>query len=215
MENFYEFADGSKVCNKVFYREIDNFLTPEQCETLKQAAKDVKLEKSHVGEKNSTLDTNIRNSEQAWLKWNHNEVTRYVRNKVMKYISSEEFRDCFPPINHETDLEDIQIVRYGVNGKYDPHYDGTECGKDVGVDCFANQRIATVLMYLNDDFKGGETKFPRFNVDVKPKKGKALFFWVSEPNSRLVYDETLHGGNPVIEGEKWIATQWIRAPMAA
>ena len=213
-ETFYEFADGTKVCNKVFYFELDNFLTPAQCDELRAAAIDHNMYDSKVGESKSSLDLNVRRSTQTWFKHDEHDLAKFIKEKVKSLISSGRLGGCFNGVSADKDFEDVQVVRYAQQGKYDPHYDATECGDDLGVPCIANQRIATVLMYLNDDFEGGETRFPHLNVSVKPKKGKALFFWVSDQRSRLVYNETLHGGDPVRTGEKWIATQWIRAPGA-
>jgi prolyl 4-hydroxylase len=64
-------------------------------------------------------------------------------------------------------------------------------------------------VYLNDGFEGGNTAFPKLGASIVPKKGKAVLFWVSDPETRDLFEETLHGGDPVTEGEKWIATQWV------
>jgi prolyl 4-hydroxylase len=62
-------------------------------------------------------------------------------------------------------------------------------------------------MYLNEPAKGGSTTFPDINLAISPKKGSAVFFSYdrAHPTSR-----TLHGGSPVLEGEKWVATKWLR-----
>ena len=212
LEPFFEFADGSKVCNNTFYKEIDDFLTPTQCDQLMKHTLDKGLHDSRVGEEARTLDTNVRRSAQAWFAHNENDVVAFIKEKVLSIMRGTEMSHCFPDIHEKKSFEDVQVVRYEANGKYDPHYDGTECGDDVKQECYKNQRIATFLIYLNDDFEGGETRFPNINnTRIKPKKGKALFFWVSDQANRLVYNETLHGGDPVVSGNKWIATQWVRA----
>jgi prolyl 4-hydroxylase len=70
-------------------------------------------------------------------------------------------------------------------------------------------RYYTLLIYLNDDFEGGETVFPKINKFVKPKKGKAVLFQ-SVDHRGVIIDEAFHGGNPVSAGQKWIANKWIR-----
>jgi prolyl 4-hydroxylase len=211
-ETFYEFADGSKVCNRVFFFEIDSFLTTETCDRFMIDATNHDMHDSKVGESKSAIDTNVRRSKQTWFKHNENDIAKYIKQRVAQVMSNSKVAQCFEGVSPDKDFEDVQVVRYAQSGKYDPHFDATECGDDVGVKCVSNQRIATVLIYLNDNFEGGHTRFPNLNVSIKPKKGKAVFFWVSDKNSRLVYNETLHGGDPVTSGEKWIATQWIRAP---
>ena len=69
-----------------------------------------------------------------------------------------------------------------------------------------NPRIATAITYLNEDFEGGETSFPLLNITIKPEKGSVLYF---EYNNEYK-DMTLHSGDKVKSGTKYIATSWIR-----
>ncbi|KAH0449757.1 hypothetical protein IEQ34_020449 [Dendrobium chrysotoxum] len=84
------------------------------------------------------------------------------------------------------------------------------------------QRVATMLMYLNDEVEGGETHFPMAGdgecscggkmvkgICVKPNKGDAVLFWSMGLNGESDH-KSLHGGCPVLEGEKWSATKWMR-----
>ena len=46
-------------------------------------------------------------------------------------------------------------------------------------------------------------------LSIAPKKGSAMYFeYCSSKNE--VNPLTLHAGMPVIKGEKWIATKWMR-----
>ena len=56
---------------------------------------------------------------------------------------------------------------------------------------------------------GGETYFPKLGLKVYPKKGMAVYFEYFY-NDQTLNELTLHGGAPVVTGEKWIATQWFR-----
>jgi prolyl 4-hydroxylase len=71
------------------------------------------------------------------------------------------------------------------------------------------QRIVTFLLYLNDDYTGGETDFPRLGVSHKGRRGEGLFFSnalpTREPDLRMI-----HAGRPPLSGEKWIVSQFIR-----
>jgi prolyl 4-hydroxylase len=82
----------------------------------------------------------------------------------------------------------------------------------ISCDEFANrnnsgQRKSTLLVYLNDTFTEGETEFPSLNIKIIPKKGKGIFFYNIGKDEKVLND-SYHKGNPVVNGEKWIATIW-------
>jgi len=112
------------------------------------------------------------------------------------------------PLDH---AEGIQIINYRLGGEYRPHFDffpPDEAGSKVHT-ARGGQRIATIIMYLNDVDEGGETIFPEISLTIPPRKGDAVYF--SYCNSLGQVDrQSLHGGNPVLKGEKWIATKWMR-----
>jgi prolyl 4-hydroxylase len=62
-------------------------------------------------------------------------------------------------------------------------------------------------MYLNEPQQGGGTTFPDAGLEVAPQRGNAVFFSYDRPTPAT---RTLHGGAPVIVGEKWVATKWLR-----
>ncbi|PJI87739.1 proline hydroxylase [Sphingomonas koreensis] len=100
-----------------------------------------------------------------------------------------------------TQGEPLTILRYQPGQEYRPHLD-TIAGA-------ANQRIRTVLIYLNGGFRGGETSFPLLNLTVIPRGGDALMFDTLLPDG-VPNPRAQHAGTPVIEGVKWLATRWIR-----
>ena len=72
------------------------------------------------------------------------------------------------------------------------------------------QRILTVLIYLNDNFEGGETGFKNLNFKTKAKPGDALVFYPLGKEGKYCHPKALHAGLPVLRGEKWIANVWFR-----
>ena len=105
--------------------------------------------------------------------------------------------------------EGIQVLHYRPGAEYKPHYDYFDPAQSGTPTILkrGGQRVATVVMYLNDPVIGGGTTFPDVQLEVAPVKGNAVFFSYerAHPVSR-----TLHGGAPVVEGEKWVATKWLR-----
>jgi prolyl 4-hydroxylase len=105
--------------------------------------------------------------------------------------------------------EGLQILHYRPGAEYKPHYDYFD-PNEPGTPTIlkrGGQRVATLVMYLSEPEKGGGTIFPDVHLEVAPKRGNAVFFSYTRahPSTR-----TLHGGTPVIAGEKWIATKWLR-----
>lgn len=110
------------------------------------------------------------------------------------------------PLDHG---EGLQVLHYGVGAEYKPHYDYFDPDQPGSVPVLkrGGQRVASVVMYLNTPRQGGGTVFPDVQFEVAPIKGNAVFFSYDRPDP---ITRSLHGGSPVIEGEKWVATKWLR-----
>ncbi|HEU5296158.1 MAG TPA: 2OG-Fe(II) oxygenase [Burkholderiaceae bacterium] len=105
--------------------------------------------------------------------------------------------------------EGLQVLRYRPGAQYKAHHDyfdpaqpGTPTILQRG-----GQRVASIVMYLNTPPRGGGTGFPDVGVEVGPMRGNAVFFSYDRPH---VMTRSLHAGLPVLEGEKWVATKWLR-----
>jgi len=105
--------------------------------------------------------------------------------------------------------EGLQVLHYQPGAEYKPHYDYFDPVHPGSASILkrGGQRVGTLLMYLNTPKKGGGTIFPDVGFEVAPIKGNACFFSYDRAH---VNTKSLHGGSPVIEGEKWVATKWLR-----
>lgn len=107
--------------------------------------------------------------------------------------------------------EGLQVVRYGVADEYRPHFDWID--PDVpGLSqhlAVGGQRLATLILYLNDVAAGGATSFPATGLSVMPRKGNALFFRNTDVQG-VPEQRSLHAGDPVLKGVKFIANKWLR-----
>lgn len=114
-----------------------------------------------------------------------------------------------PPENGEG----LQLLHYQPGQHYVPHWDYFPPERASSADIvrpeIGGQRIATFLIYLNTLPMGGETEFPRAGIKVAAVQGNACFFSYRGADGALD-PLTLHSGNAVIEGEKWIAVKWLR-----
>lgn len=105
--------------------------------------------------------------------------------------------------------EGLQVLRYAPGAEYKPHHDYFDVSQPgtPAVLRRGGQRVATIVTYLNSPRRGGATVFPEIELDIAPVKGNAVFFSYDRPHPDT---GTLHGGAPVLEGEKWVATKWLR-----
>jgi len=105
--------------------------------------------------------------------------------------------------------EGLQILRYSPGAQYRPHYDYFDPGEPGTPTILrrGGQRVATLVMYLQEPEQGGGTTFPDIGLEVAPKRGTGVFFSYDRPDPAT---RTLHGGAPVLAGEKWVATKWLR-----
>ena len=98
--------------------------------------------------------------------------------------------------------EPLQILRYSPGQEYKPHVDALPGA--------SNQRTWTVLVYLNEDYSGGETRFTELDLSVRGKQGDGLIFRNMSADGRADH-RMRHAGRPVTSGVKWLASRWIRA----
>jgi prolyl 4-hydroxylase len=105
--------------------------------------------------------------------------------------------------------EGLQVLHYRPGAEYKPHHDYFDPAQPgmAAVLQRGGQRVATLVMYLNTPQQGGGTVFPDVSLEVAPIKGNAVFFSYDRPHAAT---RTLHGGAPVIAGDKWVATKWLR-----
>ncbi len=88
--------------------------------------------------------------------------------------------------------DDYGILKYGVGQKFTNHID----------DHTNHHRRMSTIFYMNDDYEGGEIKFPRFDVTHKPEKNELIIF-----PSTYMYNHSVH---PVTSGTRYAVVSWLR-----
>jgi hypothetical protein len=108
-------------------------------------------------------------------------------------------------------FEPSQVLHYAVGQRFKAHHDFLDPAKHAYQDTLRRfgQRIATFLIYLNDQYEGGETEFPSIGLKYRAQTGDALFF-ANVTREGAPDPLTLHSGLPPTSGEKWVFSQWIR-----
>ena len=179
---------------------LDNFMTHDECDAFCELSKSTLTKSTVVDDATGAhVGHEHRTSMGTYFTLGQNDLVKKIEARIAEITGT-------PAPNGEG----IQILNYAGGGEYRPHFDyfPDNTGGRVHT-AKGGQRTITVIMYLNDVKAGGATVLPDINLSVYPKKGSALYF--SYVNSKGQVDpSTLHGGSPVVDGEKWIATKWIR-----
>lgn len=107
--------------------------------------------------------------------------------------------------------EGFQILHYPAGAGSTPHFDFLQPTNVANSESIARsgQRISTLVIYLNDVLAGGETTFPQVGWSISPQQGNAIYFEYCNRHGQTD-PASLHAGGPVLKGEKWVATKWIR-----
>ncbi|HXD41146.1 MAG TPA: 2OG-Fe(II) oxygenase [Ramlibacter sp.] len=174
-------------------------LSDEECQGLIELAKPRLARSLTVETKTGGEEINVdRTSSGMFFQRGENELVRRIEARIARLLN-------WP----EENGEGLQVLHYRPGTEYKPHYDYFD-PKEPGTPTIlkrGGQRVGTLLMYLAEPDKGGGTTFPDVHLEIAPKRGNGVFFSYERPHPST---RTLHGGAPVLEGEKWIATKWLR-----
>lgn len=167
--------------------EIDDFFPPSLCDDYILRAETQGL---LIPSQTFSRDTSTKRTSTTWfLKYADTPEFIYRANKLLG-----------KPI---TTFEEPQVVRYEMGQQFSWHYDAIPKSQ---LD-ESGQRVATLLVYLNDVKSGGATCFKDLNIQVRPQKGKALLFFPSQLDGKSD-DRTMHAGQVAMD-TKFIAQMWI------
>lgn len=176
-----------------------NLLSEEECEGLIAAARP-RMSRSLTVETQSggeALNAD-RTSNGMFFRRGETELIARVEARIARLLNW--------PLDHG---EGLQVLHYRPGAEYKPHYDYFDPREPgtANITRRGGQRVGTLVMYLNEPVRGGGTTFPDVGLEVSPKRGHGVFFAYDRPHPST---QTLHGGAPVLEGDKWVATKWLR-----
>lgn len=185
-----------KVPDAVVY---GNFLSATECaELIAHAEGHMQFSKVVDRASGKAVLHEARTSSSMFLKRGQNDLVSCIEQRISNVTGL--------PVENG---EGMQILRYDVGQEYRKHYDYFNPDRETTPHHIkrGGQRIATFLMYLNTPEGGGETTFPHAGISVCANEGNALLFRYDTPSPTT---KTLHCGEPVTSGVKWVATKWIR-----
>jgi prolyl 4-hydroxylase len=177
---------------------INNFFSNSECTQFikygkemgfKEATVDTQLKRTNIDKltDNTKIRKDIRNNDR--LIFDNNKLANTIYAKLISLNFKEFIPDsnCFSAVNPR-----FKIYRYSEGQQFNRHVDGVFIHNN-------EESRYTMLIYLNDDFKGGETEFYGQsiydkNITVIPKTGSALIF---SHNCK-------HAGLPVLMGNKYV-----------
>lgn len=137
------------------------------------------------------------------------DITSNIKNKTIN-LFNKNYLNAFAS-NFEHD--DIQITRYEEGEYYLPHFDAYNFFLNKKIKEKKYQRIKTIILYLNDDYDGGQIYFSNLNLKIKPSRGNFLVFENCIGESHYIHPNALHESKIVTRGVKYIATLWLKEPI--
>lgn len=171
----------------------------EECAALMEAARPRLSRSLTVATQTGGEEAHVdRTSEGMFFSRGENEVVSRIEARLQALLNW--------PVDHG---EGLQVLRYRPGAEYKPHHDYFDPQEPGTPSILARggQRVATVILYLHEPTAGGDTVFPEAGLQIAPVRGNAVFFSYAQAHTS---SRSLHGGAPVVAGEKWIATKWLR-----
>jgi prolyl 4-hydroxylase len=170
---------------------VEKLFTREECDYLIALASPLMQGSVIVDPLNGQMRPDpIRSSDAAMLAWIEENPVVHALNRRIAAVSGSLVEAGEP----------LQVLRYRPGQEYRPHHDALPGA--------TNQRVSTLLVYLNEDFTGGETSFAAAGLTYKGGVGDALLFRNAHPDGRID-QAALHAGLPVTTGCKFLASRWI------
>jgi prolyl 4-hydroxylase len=177
---------------------LPDFLSEIECQEIIDIQK-AENKRSTTGDDRDPQINEIRTSFTTFLETIQSDsihmTVQFLKQKILSLMGI--------PIQYS---ESIQGQWYQESGFYHEHVDAYVDYNQFH-DLYGN-RTWTCMITLNKVEEGGDTYFPELNQRIQAKPGQALI-WYNLNEDGLANALTLHAGEPIIKGEKFIVTQWF------
>lgn len=190
-------APGRILSASPIVHALPNFASSAECQWLIAAATP-RLNRAGVYNNPTGVDPGRTNQTALFNFTNADVIVEVIRHRIANQIRA--------PLSC---LEMSQVLHYDVGQEFVLHCDFLDPQMLHEEIARNGQRCATILIYLNETFEGGQTSFPRLRIDHRGGTGDALVFGnvnaAGRPDPR-----SQHAGCPPTLGEKWVFSQWVR-----
>lgn len=193
-KNPYGYCNITKPFIKPF--ELKNIITERESNDLINYCLDNKTDNG----KTTGIYVNNTNDLVCWIP-KTNPIIKPLIDKMAKMFKT--------PFEH---AENVRITRYFPNQSFKDRYDSC-CDDNAKCRNFmksGGHRIISILVYLTDDYIGGETYFHNIGLKFKPKKGDGIVFYPIDPESNKCHPALAYSGLPIESGIKWTINVWFR-----
>ena len=184
-----------------FLAVLNNVIDAEECAALIEMARP-RIKPSTVVDPATGRDivASHRTSYGMFFRLQENELVRRLDRRFSEVMNM--------PVENG---EGIQILYYPTGAQSAPHFDFLVPSNPENQQSLerSGQRVSTMVTYLNDVELGGETIFPEVGWTVSPLRGNAVYFEYCNSANQLDH-LSLHASMPIAQGEKWVATKWMR-----
>ncbi|WP_164860795.1 prolyl hydroxylase family protein [Parasedimentitalea marina] len=181
---------------------IDNFVPQKTIVEIEAALKAVDLQSAAVASSTGAVVSENRTAENYKIRPGTIPVVEDVTDKIARLFRLKNNLCEYP-----------EFISYQEGGEFQRHFDAALSGSMPSRrtdNTASSQRVFTGVLYLNQDFSGGTTRFPRLDVELQPKLGRLAFWQNTKPGAATVHTLSMHQGCPVTKGNKRIITFWFR-----
>jgi|TARA_B100001146_G_C16189895_1_gene438610 prolyl 4-hydroxylase len=182
----------------------DNFMGEPECKQLiKDINDNVQWTRGRVttGDEGNDELHHARTNQMGWLDYQKSPTACHFLLKASQLTQL-----------HYTQAEQIQALHYELGEEYDAHLDAFPIDTDKGKAGagIPGNRVATLLLYLNDVADGGATVFTTLGKGIQPKTGRCVLFSNTVIGTQIPDEKTRHQAQPVLAGEKYALNLWFR-----
>ena len=195
-----QYSVGTRLCEEPVLYVMEDFATAAEMDAVRIAA-EAGLQRARVSLGDGGNESTGRTGRNCWVALDENKLISGLSGRIADLVG-------IPLANAES----LQVIHYDATQQYAPHFDAWKHDSEAGQRCMkrGGQRLVTGLLYLNTVAAGGGTVFPKLDLTLEPRAGRLVIFNNCHAGSNERHPHSLHGGMPVLSGEKWACNFWFR-----